>query len=262
MMSGVSIWAQPADGALMGMPVELGMTILFVLFFLAVILVALLLVVTDLGRYTRRQLLESGDTKMPWIIRLFGIFDGDSTSFTGVNEDVVMEDHDYDGIQEYDNDLPPWWKYLFYITIVFGVVYFANYQFFHLWGEATQAAEYAAEEAEAKEKYANVDLVYDAPSNEASDLVLGEQMFLETCKACHGDKGQGGIGANLTDKNWIYGYNINEVYHTIKYGGDPGSGMQAWESDFNNEQVYQLASYILSLEYAEGKEAQGDIVQE
>ncbi|MBT6745311.1 MAG: hypothetical protein HOB26_01995, partial [Flavobacteriales bacterium] len=43
------------------------------------------------------------------------------------DEAEIMMDHEYDGIRELDNNLPPWWVYMFYITIIFGVVYIVHY---------------------------------------------------------------------------------------------------------------------------------------
>lgn len=241
----------------MGLPVATAVPVGIILFFLISIMVVLLTIMIDLGRYSRKRLMQDDVKDIPWIISLFGIFDGDTTSLTGEDADILLENHDYDGIHEYDNDLPPWWKYLFYITVIFGVVYLLNYEVYHFWGYESQAAEYEESVEEANKLFANVDLEYEAASTDDAVLSQGKEIFMTNCKVCHGEFGEGGIGANLTDKSWIYGGNVNKVYNTIKYGGKAGSGMQAWESDFNNEQIYSVASYIKSLPFHEGKEAQG-----
>lgn len=258
--------AQDQGGAdvniLLGVSVSTALAIIMMVFFLAIIAIVLIMVMVDLGRYVRRDLIAKGEENIEWYIQVFGLFDGDSSTFTGTNEDVILADHDYDGIHEYDNDLPPWWKYLFYLTGVFAVVYLANYHMFHWWGQPTQAAEYQEAVDEAAIKYANVDLDYEGPSVDPAVIGQGKDIFEQTCKVCHGGSGEGGIGANLTDDYWIYGAHVNKVYKTIKYGGMPGSGMQAWKSDFNNEQIYALASFIHSLPYHKGKEPQGDKYEE
>ena len=242
----------------LGLPINSALLIGVILLFLVIIMVALFSVMIDLGRYSRKKLIEDGVEDIPWTIGLFGIFDGDTTSFTGQDADILLEDHDYDGIHEYDNDLPPWWKWLFYGTVVFAVVYLFNYEMYHFWGYESQDAEYTESVEEANLLFANVDLEYDAPSKDATVIAQGKEIFMTNCKVCHGEFGEGGIGANLTDKSWIYGGNVNKVYSTVKYGGKAGSGMQAWESDFNNEQIYSLASFIKNLPFHKGKAPQGD----
>jgi cytochrome c oxidase cbb3-type subunit 3 len=250
--------AASTPDSFIGLPVSTAILVGAILFFLLVIMTVLLTVMIDLGRYSRKKLTQDGVTDIPWIINLFGIFDGDTSSLTGIDEDIILEDHDYDGIHEYDNDLPPWWKYLFIITAIFGVVYFLNYEVYHFWGYESQTAEFEDSEKIANEKFANIDLEYEAASTEESVLTEGKEIFMTECKVCHGEFAEGGIGANLTDKNWIYGGNVNKIYATIKYGGKAGSGMQAWESNFTNEQIYSLASFIKSLPFHEGKAPQGE----
>ncbi len=246
------------DGSILGLPFNTALIVGLILLFIFVIVIALIAVMVDLGRYTRKKYIADEETEIPWIINIFGIFDGDTSTFTGQDADILLEDHDYDGITEYDNDLPPWWKWLFYLTIVFAAVYWVNYEMYNFWGPVSQEAEYAESVEEANLLYANVDLDYEAASKDEAVIAQGKEIFTTNCKVCHGEFGEGGIGANLTDKSWIYGGNVNKVYNTIKYGGKPGSGMQAWESDFNNEQVYSLASYIKSLPFHKGKAAQGE----
>ncbi len=182
-------------------------------------------------------------------------------------EQEIVLDHNYDGIRELDNNLPPWWTYLFYITIVFAIGYFAYYQMFD---GPTQIVEYETEVAVANEKIAefkknNKDLI-DAESVElltgASDLAAGKVIYSENCVACHKDNGGGGIGPNLTDDNWILGGGIKNVFHTISEGGRAGKGMIPWKSDLKPGQIAQVASYVISLHGTnpqDGKEAEGDL---
>ncbi|MBI6121327.1 cbb3-type cytochrome c oxidase N-terminal domain-containing protein [Salegentibacter maritimus] len=168
-------------------------------------------------------------------------------------EDEILLDHNYDGIKELDNDLPSWWLYGFYVSIIFAFVYMGYY---HIFDGETQAEEYLAEVAQAKEeieayKKANPDLI-DASSvellTEASDLEAGEQIFMTSCMACHKADGGGSIGPNLTDKHWILGGGISNVFQTVSEGGRDGKGMVAWKSELSAQEIAQVSSYVISLE--------------
>ena len=185
-------------------------------------------------------------------------------------EQEIVLDHNYDGIRELDNNLPPWWKYLFYVTIVFGVAYFVYYEMFD---GPSQIVEYETEVAQAKVDIAefkknNKDLI-DAESVElltsASDLAAGKTIFSDNCVACHKDSGGGGIGPNLTDDYWILGGGIKNIYNTISEGGRAGKGMIAWKTDLKPNEIAQVSSYVMSLHGtnpADGKEAEGEIWKE
>lgn len=182
-------------------------------------------------------------------------------------EQEIVLDHNYDGIRELDNNLPPWWVYMFYATIVFGIGYFAYYQMFD---GPTQIDEYETEVAQAKVDIAefkknNKDLI-DVNSVElltdASDLAAGKTIYTANCVACHKDNGGGGIGPNLTDDNWILGGGIKNIFHTISEGGRAGKGMIAWKTDLKPNEMAQVASYVMSLHGTnppDGKEAEGEI---
>ncbi|WP_299781762.1 cbb3-type cytochrome c oxidase N-terminal domain-containing protein [uncultured Formosa sp.] len=182
-------------------------------------------------------------------------------------ESEIILDHNYDGIRELDNQLPPWWKYAFYISIVFAIVYMLKYEVFN--GDS-QIDEYQTELADAKiaiEEYKRTakDLV-DANTvtllTDASDLNAGKATFQSNCVACHMADGGGGIGPNLTDDHWILGGGIKNVFHTISEGGRDGKGMIAWKQSLKPAQIAQVASYVLSLQGttpAKPKEAEGDI---
>lgn len=185
-------------------------------------------------------------------------------------EDEIILDHNYDGIQELDNDLPSWWLYGFYVTIVFAGAYLAYY---HIFDGQTQDEEYLAEVTKAHEeleafKKANPDLI-DASTVElltdASDLEAGESIYMTSCVACHRADGGGSIGPNLTDEHWILGGGIGDVFNTISEGGRDGKGMVAWKTDLNAREIAQVASYVLSLQGTnppDAKGPEGDVWQE
>ncbi|WP_410004953.1 cbb3-type cytochrome c oxidase N-terminal domain-containing protein [Aequorivita nionensis] len=201
----------------------------------------------------------------------FGWFKRKYTEMLGAkpieSEQEIVLDHNYDGIRELDNKLPPWWTSLFYITIVFAVVYFVYYEVFD---GPTQIDEYETEVAIADKEIAefkknNKDLI-DAETvellTEPSDLAAGKAVFTANCVACHKDDGGGGIGPNLTDDYWILGGGIKNVFHTISEGGRAGKGMIPWKTDLKPSEIAQVASYVLSLhgtKPAEPKAPEGEI---
>ncbi|GLB53263.1 cytochrome c oxidase subunit III [Neptunitalea chrysea] len=184
-------------------------------------------------------------------------------------EGEIILDHDYDGIKELDNNLPPWWLWLFYITITFGVIYGIRY---HVLGVPLQAEEYDNEIAQYEIDHAeylktakdlvnadNVTLLTDA-----SDIAAGKAIFTANCVACHAADGGGGIGPNLTDKYWILGGGIKNVFTTITEGGRDGKGMVPW-TQLKPFERQQVASFVLSLQGTttlSPKDPQGDIIWE
>ena len=99
---------------------------------------------------------------------------------------------------------------------------------------------------------------------DASDLAGGAKIYTTSCVACHGAKGEGGVGPNLTDNYWLHGADIKDVFKTIKYGVD-GKGMASWQSVYSPKQLAQVASYVKSLHGTNppnGKEPQGVLVEE
>jgi len=208
--------------------------------------------------YAMEAMREEG--RRNWLKRLMG-----SKPLT--KEQEIVLDHEYDGIRELDNILPPWWVYLFWGTIIFAVIYLVRYE---VMGGANQYQELeqeliVAEQQIAEYKKNNQDLI-DADNvvllTDASDLSAGKSIYVENCVACHKDSGGGGIGPNLTDDYWILGGEIKNIYHTISEGGRPGKGMIAWKSELKPVEMAQVASYVMSLHGsnpADGKEPEGDL---
>jgi len=181
----------------------------------------------------------------------------------------MLLDHNYDGIKELDNALPPWWKYGFYITILVAVFYLLKFEVWHTGMNPIE--EYNAEMTTAKnetEAYLasakeNVD------ENTVTDLdaagnAAGKAIFAKTCVPCHLAEGQGLVGPNLTDDYWIHGGSIKDIFKIIKYGF-PDKGMQSWQTTYSPVQMQQLASYIRSLKGTNPpnpKAPQGDLYKE
>jgi cytochrome c oxidase cbb3-type subunit 3 len=81
---------------------------------------------------------------------------------------------------------------------------------------------------------------------DAKGIEEGQKIYQTACIACHGGKGEGGVGPNLTDTYWLHGGSINDVFKTVKYGV-PDKGMQAWEKSFSPSQIKNITSYIKSI---------------
>ncbi|WP_298417306.1 cbb3-type cytochrome c oxidase N-terminal domain-containing protein [uncultured Kordia sp.] len=182
-------------------------------------------------------------------------------------EAEIILDHNYDGIKELDNNLPPWWLYSFYISIFFAVIYMFKY---HVFNGENQYDELAVEYVEADKAYQEylktakdlVDYKTVVVLTEPGDISAGKAIFTEKCIACHKIDGGGGIGPNLTDKHWILGGGINNVFRTISEGGRSGKGMEAWKKELKPSQIAQVASYVLNFQGttpAEPKAPEGEI---
>jgi len=186
------------------------------------------------------------------------------------NEDEIILDHNYDGIKELDNSLPPWWVYMFYATIVFAVVYLIRFEV--LDGD-NQITEYNNAVAEAKvslDKYKEtatdlVDVSTVTLLTDEKDLSRGKAIYNLNCAACHTPDGGGSIGPNLTDKHWILGGGIKNVFTTVSNGGRDGKGMVAWNKILKPIDIAKVSSYIISLQGttpANPKQPEGEIWKE
>ena len=175
------------------------------------------------------------------------------------NESQLLLEHDYDGIKELDNNLPPWWVYLFYAGIIFGVVYMVRYE---ILGADNQETELKKELAQAKIEVA--EYMKTAPDmmdektvtllTEPADLASGKEIFTTNCAACHRADAGGQIGPNLTDDNWVLGGGIKNLFHTINNGGRDGKGMIAWKGTLKPKEMQKVASYVLSLKGSNPKD--------
>jgi cytochrome c oxidase cbb3-type subunit III len=184
-------------------------------------------------------------------------------------EEDILLDHDYDGIKELDNSLPPWWKYGFYLTVILAVIYLLRFHVFKT--GPTPEEEYRTEMSMAaaqleeyrKQSNDNVD-EKTVTMADATGIAEGKKIYGQSCFPCHGANGEGGVGPNLTDDYWLHGGSINDVFKTIKYGV-PDKGMQAWEKTFSPSQIKNLTSFIKSIKGtkpANAKAPQGDLFNE
>lgn len=180
----------------------------------------------------------------------------------------IITDHEYDGIRELDNKLPPWWLYGFYFTIIFGVIYIFYY---HFGNGLSQDEEFKAEIIEANAAIqANLSTMEDLvdESNvtlltEEADMVSGGNVYKANCAVCHSADGGGGVGPNFTDKYWLHGGDLTSIFKTIKYGV-PAKGMIAWETQLSATQIQQVSSFIYAMEGttpATPKDPQGELFE-
>lgn len=185
------------------------------------------------------------------------------------NKDKILE-HNYDGIQEFDNPLPRWWLGLFVLTVIWGVIYFFYYHVTYT--DSGQEQEYAEEfktSAEDYEKLAGqMNKMWASVSyvelNDSKSLENGKELFTKNCVSCHGNSGEGGIGPNLTDKYFIHGGGIKNVMTTI-IDGVQDKGMISWKPLLKPEEIQKIASYVLSLSGTNppnAKAPQGEVWEE
>jgi cytochrome c oxidase cbb3-type subunit III len=168
-------------------------------------------------------------------------------------EETILLHHNYDGIQELDNHLPPWWKNLFYASIVFAIAYIGIYHFWNI--SPLQEEEYqiamdegkkATEAYEAKLVNSIDEKSVKLSLKDEKVLATGKEIFVSKCAVCHGQKGEGIVGPNLTDEYWLHGGTVNDVFKTIKYGV-PDKGMISWKATLKPDEIQDVSNYILSI---------------
>lgn len=179
--------------------------------------------------------------------------------------------HEYDGIRELNNRLPPWWLYGFYLTIIFAGVYLWRFHVSHSGPSSREEYEHAVVTGEMKvreylkKKGESVDENTVVLLTAADDIDAGKAIFLDPskCVACHGPEGGGTIGPNLADDYWLYGGSVKDIFKVIKYGTN--KGMRSWKDDLSAKQIAQVSSYIRSIrgsKPANAKEPQGELYKE
>lgn len=186
------------------------------------------------------------------------------------SEAELILDEDFDGISELDNPTPPWYNFIFYISIGVAILYILNYHVFKIGKLQTDEYTIAVDESKiAVDAYLkktgnlidenNVTQVTDKKTIAEAGLI-----FIDKCAVCHLADGGGMVGPNLTDQYWIHGGDVKSIFKTIKYGV-PAKGMISWQNTFSSKQMQALASYVRSLQGtipAKAKEPQGNLYDE
>jgi cytochrome c oxidase cbb3-type subunit 3 len=174
--------------------------------------------------------------------------------------------HEYDGIQECDNQLPRWWLFTFWITVIFAAGYWYYYHSMQK-GELASAeyarlkAEELAAEAERIQNAGEVtpDMLITLSKNTAT-VEQGKEVFATTCVTCHEQGGKGNIGPNLTDEYWLHGSDPQSIYNIVRDGYLPKQ-MPAWGKPLGEMKVRAAVAYVLSIKntnVAGGKAPQGE----
>lgn len=181
----------------------------------------------------------------------------------------IPTNHEYDGIQEFDNPMPRWWLLTFYGAIVFAFAYYfyfqstgigmsavENYEAEMLAAEAESMAREEAMLAEHGGKFDDATLV--AWSEDAEVVAKGKAVYDQNCLACHADKGQGMIGPNLTDDYWIHGGKPEQIFELIS-NGFLAKGMPAWKPALGVGKVRDVTAFVLTIRGSniEGKAPEG-----
>ena len=159
-------------------------------------------------------------------------------------------EHEFDGIKELNNPIPPWLLWLWYISVTFAVVYFVVY---HIYGWAPlQDVEYenqmARAEAQLKKHHTETGQITIALFTDDENVAAGQALFQQKlCITCHGANGEGNaIGPNLTDQYWLHGSGkVEDVFNTIK-NGVPTKGMTPYKDQLSDKEILQVSSFILT----------------
>lgn len=158
--------------------------------------------------------------------------------------------HEYDGIRELNNRLPPWWLYGFYISIIVAGIYLWRFHVSHTGPSSQEEFETSVAKAEIKiqdylkTKGESVDENTVTLLSDAANLADGKSIFIKSCASCHTESGAGNVGPNLTDDFWIHGNDVKSIFKTIRYGIN---AMPQWQNAYSNKQIAQLTSYVKSL---------------
>ncbi|TAD85165.1 MAG: cytochrome C [Bacteroidetes bacterium] len=203
------------------------------------------LVNPELKKAAKPHLVAAQQPKESWWWRI-------NKAYALEKEKDIDLNHDYDGIRELDNSVPPWWLLAFVCSILFGGVYLWRYHVAETAPLQTEEFNIAMQKAELqkaaylKKAASNVD-ENSIAMLDATGIEAGKGLFAQNCVACHGAKGEGAaVGPNLTDDYWIHGGSLQSIFKTIKYGVTE-KGMRAWKEDMTPAQMAQLTSYVNTL---------------
>lgn len=255
-----AVAAPAAPAFINGLPAGQFYFLISLIGFLVITLLFLTLQVRAFGKMLREQP-DRHVAKFNWSKLSFVL----NRSVSVSDEARIELDHEYDGIRELDNDLPPWWKWGFVLTVVISVLYIGYYHF----GEGpSQKQEYeiAVKEAEAAKSAnlakagAQVDENTVTLITDAAVLEDAKALYNNTCAACHRPDGGGSVGPNLTDDFWLHGGSVQDVFKSIKYGWRD-KGMPPWGGNLSPKQIANLTSYVKSMhgtKPAGAKEPQGE----
>lgn len=159
-------------------------------------------------------------------------------------------------LEEYSNPMPNWWRWLFYLTVIYSLAYLAVYPGLGSYKGSfgwTSVNEYEAEQKQAEhdygpifEKYRAMDIHAVAASTEGKEM--GQRLFMTYCAQCHGSDARGANGfPNLTDKDWLWGGTAAQIKESVALGRDAMMPAKGLKPDLNGEQITDLANHVRSL---------------
>ena len=265
-----SFWDDPFNHPLLPFYSLIAFIFVIILLVIAVSVVLIRTMNLFIAQMEKQRAEKMGQVYVPESSWLGKLWDKLNAAVPVTQEKDIELDHNYDGIKELDNHLPPWWKWLFYLSIIWAFVYIGVY---HLsYSLPLSGQEYENEVAQAtaaQQKFlesqpkAVIDestLVY---TPDATILEKGKAVFVRNnCGSCHRKDGGGNaIGPNLTDEYWLHGGGIKNVFTTIKTGVVE-KGMPAWGKSMSPTDVRDVAFFILSLQGtkpANAKASQGEL---
>ena len=157
-------------------------------------------------------------------------------------------------LAEYNNPLPRWWSWLFYITIAFGLVYLVLYPGLGTWtgtlgwsqvGQLKEETRLADKQfGPIYERFAAMEV--ETLAGNADALAIGQKLFLNNCAQCHASDGGGSRGfPNLTDMEWLWGGSPDAIKASITDGRM--GVMPAWGEALGDERIKNVAHYVRSL---------------
>jgi cytochrome c oxidase cbb3-type subunit III len=186
---------------------------------------------------------EAKNTRLSWWDRF--------NKLKPVSEEAELDlGHEYDGIRELNNRLPPWWLYGFYLSILFAVIYLWRFHVSHDGPSSKEEYENSVAKAELKTKEflkSKGDAVDENTVTlltSADDVTAGKAIFIKSCAVCHKESGAGLVGPNLTDDYWLHGNDLKSIFKIIRYGIN---AMPQWQNAYSNKQIAQVTSYIKTL---------------
>ncbi len=260
LLTGTSLFSQdvPADTTTVvvaktigGMPASTFYVMATVIFLELGLIIAMLINIRFLLKNEKEKLvlleeaeaIEAKKNKLSWWDRM--------NKLRPVSQEAELDlGHEYDGIRELNNKLPPWWLYGFYLSIIFAVVYLWRFHVSHTGPSSQQEYEMSVAKAEIKiQEYlkAKGDAVDENTVTlltSAEDMAAGKVIYMKSCASCHTETGAGNVGPNLTDNYWMHGNDIKSVFKTIRYGIN---AMPQWQNTYSNKQLAQVTSYIKTL---------------
>lgn len=185
------------------------------------------------------------------------------------DEQHLLLDHSYDGIQELNHPLPKWWNFILYVSIAFSVIYYIYYEFMSgpSLKEEFQASYTKVMAAQAE--YKRINSAFNLEHYNAivanDGVSTGKVVYENNCLACHNENARGDVGPNLTDKHWLIAKGTPETIYNVVFTGSEANGMPAWAELLTKDEIYQAVAYVASLKNTfqkNGKEPQGELVED